>query len=67
MWYNRISECLLKEGYNSDLTCPCVLMKKSEFNFAIIVLYVDYLNTIGTYGELPRTIKYLKKEFKMKD
>ena len=47
MWYNRISECLLKECYNSDLTCPCVLMKKSKSNFTIIVVYVIALPFIS--------------------
>ena len=34
--------------------------KKSETGFAIIVVYVDDLNLIGTPEELTRTTKYLK-------
>jgi hypothetical protein len=30
-------------------------------------VYVNDLNIIGTYGEIPNTINYLKKEFEMKD
>ena len=48
--------------------CPCVsLIKKSQLRFAIITVYIDDLNIIGTYEELLKTIKYLKKEFEMKD
>ena len=40
MWYNRLSECLLKEGYANNLICPCIFIKKSETGFAIIVMYM---------------------------
>ena len=67
MWYNRLSEYLLKEGYENNPICSCLFIKKSETGFAIIVVYVDDLNLIGTIKELTRTAKYLKKEFEMKD
>ena len=67
MWYNRLSEYLLKEGYVDNLICPCVFIKKSEIGFAIIVVYVDNLNFVGTPEELKKTTKYLKKEFQIKD
>ena len=44
MWYNRLSEYLLKEGFENNPTCPCVFIKKSESGFAIIAVYVDNLN-----------------------
>ena len=47
--------------------CPCVFIKKRENGFAIIALYVDDLNLIGTPEELIQTTNYLKKEFEMKD
>ena len=67
MWYNRLSKYLLKEGYANNPICPCIFFKKSETGFAIIVMYVDDLNLIGTLEELTITIKYLKMEFEMKD
>ena len=67
MWYNRLSEYLLKEGYANNPICPCIFIKKSETGFAIIVVYVDDLNLIGTPKELTRAPKYLKNEFEMKD
>ncbi|RVW88003.1 Retrovirus-related Pol polyprotein from transposon TNT 1-94 [Vitis vinifera] len=67
MWYNRLSEYLLKEGYVNNPICPCIFIKKSETGFAIIAVYVDDLNLVGTLEELTRTTNYLKKEFEMKD
>ncbi|KAL4021171.1 hypothetical protein IC575_019962 [Cucumis melo] len=67
MWYNRLSEYLLKECYQNNPICPCVFIKKSQSGFAIIDVYVDDLNIIGTREELSKAIEYLKKEFEMKD
>ena len=47
--------------------CPCIFIKKSKTGFAIIVVYVDDLNLIGTPEELTRTTNYLKREFEMKN
>ena len=67
MWYNRLSEYLLKEGYINNPICPCIFIKKSEIGFEIITVYVDGLNLVGTPEELIRTTNYLKKEFETKD
>ena len=67
MWYNRLSKYLLKEGYANNPICPCIFIKKSKTGFAIIVVYVDDLNLIGTPKELIRMENYLKREFEMKD
>ena len=67
MWYNRLSQYLLKEGYVNNSICPCVFIKKTENGLAIIAVYVDDLNLIGTPEELIKTTNYLKKEFEMKD
>ena len=67
MWYNCLSKYLLKEGYVNNPICTCIFIKKSETKFAIITMYVDDLNLIGTPEELTRTTNYLKNEFEMKD
>ena len=67
MWYNRLNRYLLKEGYVNNSICPCVFIKKTENGLAIIAVYVDDLNLIGTPEELIKTTNYLKKEFEMKD
>ena len=65
MWYNRLSQYLLKEGYVNYSIYPCVFVKKVATRFAIIAVYVDDLNLIGTPKELIKTIDYLNKEFEM--
>ena len=42
-------------------------MKIFGNEFAIISIYVDDINIIGTPEELDKTINCLKKEFEMKD
>lgn len=67
MWYNRLSEYLLKERYRNDPVYRCVFIKGSGSEFIIIAAYVDDLNIIGTPTEIPKALDYLKKEFEMKD
>ncbi|XP_012842126.1 PREDICTED: uncharacterized protein LOC105962372 [Erythranthe guttata] len=67
MWYHRLSEYLIREGYKNDHICPCVFIKRSETGFAIIAVYVDDMNLIGTRKELANAAEYLKKEFEVKD
>ena len=45
----------------------CVLIKKLEIGFPIIIVYVDNLNLIETPKELKRTTHYLKTNFEMKN
>ena len=56
MWYNRLSEHLLKKGNKNDFICLCIFIKRSGPEYVIIVVYVDDLNIIRTSGELPRAI-----------
>ena len=51
MWYNSLSECLLKKGYVNNPICPCVFIKKTTFRFVIIAIYIDDFNIIGTHKE----------------
>ena len=56
MWYNRLSEYLLKEGYKNDPICPCVFIKRFGSKFVIIVIYVYDLNIIGSSNELQNAV-----------
>ena len=67
MWYNRLSEYLLRKGYKNDPLCPCVFIKRSGSELVIIAVYVDDLNIIGTTNELLEAVGNLKKEFEMKN
>ena len=60
MLYNQFSEYLLKEGDKNDLFVH-VFPLKSKNRFSIIV-YVDYINIIGTLKDLPKAIDWLMKD-----
>jgi hypothetical protein len=49
MWYNRLSEFLLRKGYTKNDDCPCVFIKRSKVGFCIISVYVDDLNNLSIY------------------
>ena len=66
MWYNRLSEYLLKEGYKNDHICPCIFIRRSKYEFVIVSVYVDDLNIIETSKQLSEVVECLKKEFEMK-
>ena len=67
MWYTCLSEYLIGLGYMNNELCACVFIKKSTLGFAIVAVYVDDTNLIGTSKELIETAEILKKEFEMKD
>jgi len=67
MWFNCSNEYLLKRGYENNPICPCVFIKKMNIEFAIVAVYVDDLNIIGTPEEISKTASYLREEFEMKD
>ena len=55
MWYQRLSEYVIKERYKNDPICPCVFINKSKTGFSIVAVYVDDINLIGTPEELAKT------------
>jgi hypothetical protein len=67
MWYNRLSEFLLKKGYVNNPDSPCVFIRKSQKGFCIVLVYVDDLNIIGYAEDIEEASAYLKTEFEMKD
>ena len=67
MWYNRLSEYLIKDEYINNPIRPCFFIKKSKLGFSILAVYVDDINLFGTPEELTKASTYLKGEFEMKD
>ena len=67
MWYNRLSEYLIKQDFINDVICPCIFIKKTTSEFVILVVYVDDINLIVTPEEVQKAIEYLKKKFEIKD
>ena len=49
------------------LICLRILIKKSIIEFSIVIVYVKYLNLVGTLKELIRIVDYLKSNFEVKD
>ncbi|KAM1476214.1 hypothetical protein ACFX1S_038082 [Malus domestica] len=64
MRYNHLSEYLISQGYMNNELCLCVFIKKS---LAIVAVYIDDINLIGTPEENERTAAHLKLEFEMKN
>uniref|UniRef100_A0A2N9I801 Reverse transcriptase Ty1/copia-type domain-containing protein n=1 Tax=Fagus sylvatica TaxID=28930 RepID=A0A2N9I801_FAGSY len=70
MWYNRLSEYLLKEGFKNDPICPCVFIKRLESGFSIVTVYVDDLNLVSlqiehtSKGILIHQLAYTEKVLK---
>ena len=64
MWYNRLSEFLLKKGYTNNDDCPCVFIKKSRMGFCIISVYVDDLNIIGNPQDIDEARNHLRRSSK---
>ncbi|KAM2448763.1 hypothetical protein PS1_018928 [Malus domestica] len=67
MWYNRLSEYLTSQGHVNNELCPYVFINKSHSGFAIVVVYVDDMNLIGTPTEFEEIAPQLKSAFEMKD
>jgi len=60
MWYNRLNENFLKEGYVNNHIYPCVFNKKTSYRLIIIAIYADNLKIIGTHKEILEVMLYLK-------
>ena len=64
MWYNRLSEYLIKKGFCHSQISPCLFIKRTESGFVIIAVYVDDLNIIGSPEEIRQAADYLKSELR---
>ena len=53
--------------YMNNPICSCIFIKKSQIEFEIIVVYADDLNLVRTLEKFIEIVKYLKREFEMKD
>jgi hypothetical protein len=67
MWYNRLSEFLLRKGYTKNDDCPCVFIKRSKVGFCVISDYIDDLNIIGNKLDIDEAHHHLRTTFEMKD
>lgn len=44
MWYNHLTEYLIKKRIKNDPLCLCIFIRKSEYEFTIIAVYIDDMN-----------------------
>jgi len=66
MWYKN-NEYLLEKGFENNKIWPCIFIKKTTSRFAIVAVYIDGLNLVGTPKKLKKTATYLKDEFEKKN
>jgi hypothetical protein len=66
MWFNWLSNFLVKRGYINHGDCPCVFINRSNNGFFIISIYDEDLNIIGITRDIEEAMAYLKTKFEMK-
>ena len=64
MWYNRLSEYLIQNGYSNNDDYPCVFIKRSSTGCCIISVCVADLNIIGNTQDIDEVRNHLKTGFK---
>jgi len=67
IWYLHFSQYLTKCGFQTDECCPCLFVKRSGAEIAIIGIYVDDIVMVGTDAAVEAAMTALKAEFKVKD
>ena len=67
IWYLHLSRYLIKCGFKTSETCPCLFIKKYKAEMAIMGIYVDDIVIVGTDAAIEDTMNALKAEFKVKD
>ena len=56
IWFQRLNEYLIKKRYMNDPIYPCVFLKKLETGFAMIVVYVIDMKSIGSPKSYPKLL-----------
>lgn len=67
IWYLHLSQYLIKCGFRTHDCCPCLFVKRSGAEIAIIGIYVDDIVMVGTDAAVAAAMTALKTEFKVKD
>lgn len=67
IWYLHFSQYLIKCGFATHECSPCLFIKRSGAEIAIIGIYVDDIVMVGTDAAVESAMTALKAEFKVKD
>ena len=66
MWYHLLRDFLISHGFLHDPTLPCIFTLTQNFEYMIVVVYVDDLNLIGSPTLCKHTETLLTAQFDMK-
>jgi hypothetical protein len=67
IWYLHFSRYLVKCGFQTHDSSPCLFAKRSGAEVAIIGIYVDDIVMVGTDAAIEAAMTALKANFKVKD
>ena len=66
MWYSHLHSFLLSHQFQHDPSLPCIFTLRNSTGFAIVAIYVDDLNLVGTPATCNHVVTLLTKRFEMK-
>jgi hypothetical protein len=67
MWNKKLTDFLKECGFVNNDLAECVFIRRSGDGFAIIVIYVDDINIIGSRLEVNEVKGMMARRFKMKE
>jgi hypothetical protein len=67
MWFQKLTAYLKECGFNNYDLAECVFIRKTTTGFAIIEIYVDDLNILGTKEDVQQVKDMMTKKFEMKE
>jgi len=66
MWYSHLHSFLLHHNFQHDQSFPCIFILKESSGFAIVAIYVDDINLVGTPTTCKKVVSLLTNRFEMK-
>ena len=66
MWYSHLHSFLLHHNFQHDQSLPCIFILRESSSFAIVAIYVDDINLVGTLATCKNVVSLLTNCFEMK-
>ena len=66
MWYPHLHSFLIDHKFQHSQSLPCIFTLRESSGFAIVAIYVDDINLVGTPATCKKVVNLLIKRFKMK-
>jgi hypothetical protein len=67
LWNQKLSTYLQECGFQNHEMAKCVFVRKSGDGFAILAIYVDDINIIGTRTQVKEVKEMMARRFEMKE